>query len=664
VDGALAATGDGVMYVPTRSTWSNGFFIGSDNAGFEQDRGALFDIFVWGVECGGYYTNSWPFVSNALAAWQASPGGGFGGMMGQPAGPGYIPNYPYTTNYSNYNEFWLTANLSSNGTQALVTVQNSLSNLTYNIVTNSALGSNAPEWRIFETVTATNSVIVADPITLGPTNLFVQAELVLNTCPNNCPLPDWMSMLYFNSLCVPPVGGYLTNGLVAYWKMNDGSGTTAQDSSGNPVAMPLTNSPSWGSNYLILNGTNQYGDAGSNALTSLDNHDMTICAWINTLSTAPQGIVDKDYYFDHGDYGGWCFLLDNGQLSWSLENGPGLIDAGAATVPLGQWTFVAVTWYYPNNSANQAGFYINGVLNSTVGDDNVTEAASGLARLEVGNIRNNLSNGFFAFDGSMHDVAIYNRALMSSEIAFNFLSTEFNTNVSKPELLYYKMTEYGETNTPTMILSNSAIAGVANGTVWNYNTNLASLTEWTENPGGYPNTAIHFHGTNVTYIDTGNSARFNFTNNPFTINLWLRPYTEGTYYLGNDSYATNGWYLAGLAGSTGLAFGGETYPVDNAIQATNTISGWPTTSWNMVTITYDGTNTLLIYVNAEPQVTSGTFACPAPSPNNLTFGIAPYFYGSPSLDGDLWLPQIWNSVLSPIDIANLYYNQIHGTPWP
>jgi hypothetical protein len=72
----------------------------------------------------------------------------------------------------------------------------------------------------------------------------------------------------------------------------------------------------------------------------------------------------------------------------------------------------------------------------------------------------------------------------------------------------------------------------------------------------------------------------------------------------------------------------------------------------------------LIYVNAEPQVTSGTFACPAPSPNNLTFGIAPYFYGSPSLDGDLWLPQIWNSVLSPIDIANLYYNQIHGTPWP
>jgi len=77
VDGALAATGNGVMYVPARSTWSNGFFIGSDNTGYEQDRGALFDIFVWGVECGGYYSNSWPFVSNALAAWQASPGGGF-----------------------------------------------------------------------------------------------------------------------------------------------------------------------------------------------------------------------------------------------------------------------------------------------------------------------------------------------------------------------------------------------------------------------------------------------------------------------------------------------------------------------------------------------------------------------------------------------------------
>jgi len=262
--------------VPARSTWSNGFFIGSDNTGYEQDRGALFDIFVWGVECGGYYSNSWPFVSNALAAWQASPGGGFGGMMGQPAGPGYINGYNYTTNYSNYNSFFLLANLSSNGTQVDVTVQNVLSNLTYNIWTNCVLDPTS-DWGIWQTVTATNSVIVAPPFTIGTNALFFQAAMVWNTRPGSDILPDWLSMLYFNAL-VPTNYGYITNGLVAYWRMNDASGSTAHDSSSNGLDLSLIGSPSWGSNYLILNVTTQYGEAASDGFTNLNAHDKTICA--------------------------------------------------------------------------------------------------------------------------------------------------------------------------------------------------------------------------------------------------------------------------------------------------------------------------------------------------------------------------------------------------
>ena len=50
---------------------------------------------------------------------------------------------------------------------------------------------------------------------------------------------------------VLPYLGYITNGLAAYWKLDDQSGTNAADSSGNGVTMPLYGSPSWGSNYLI-----------------------------------------------------------------------------------------------------------------------------------------------------------------------------------------------------------------------------------------------------------------------------------------------------------------------------------------------------------------------------------------------------------------------------
>jgi hypothetical protein len=46
LDGALAATGDGPTIVPGRSTWTNGFFIGSDGYGFEQSRGATFSMML------------------------------------------------------------------------------------------------------------------------------------------------------------------------------------------------------------------------------------------------------------------------------------------------------------------------------------------------------------------------------------------------------------------------------------------------------------------------------------------------------------------------------------------------------------------------------------------------------------------------------------------
>jgi hypothetical protein len=459
LDGALAATGLKLSIVPamgadSNGVWTNGLYVGSDNTGGQQMRAAMWSLTTWDCMYGGWYADDWPVISNALAAWQATlGGGGFGGMMGQPAGPGYPTNAFSATNYSEYNQFWVMTSL-TNQTNVLVTITNTLSNLTYNILTNSALGSNAPPWGIFATVSASNSsVALSNAIPLGNNPLFVQGELL----------------------------GYITDGLVAYWKMIDGSGTNATDFSGNSLALPLINSPSWGSNDLILNGTNQYGDAGSNALTNLDNHDMTICAWINTLSTALQGIVVKDYYdFGSHAYGGWWFAIESNQPSWNLLSFTNLFDSGSAIVPLGQWVFVAVTWHYPNNSNNEARFYINGQLNSNPSGNNISEALSGQAHLFVGNLQLATNAQSYLFDGSIRDVAIYDRVLSAGEILTNFFNTEPSTNVPYPDLLYYKMTEYGQRNAALVLsnsVTNSAMVGLANGIVWNYNTNLASLTE-------------------------------------------------------------------------------------------------------------------------------------------------------------------------------------------
>jgi hypothetical protein len=92
LDGGLAATGTAVSYVPVLSTnslgfYTNTFYIGSDNTGYAQARGAFYNLDTWsGQVYGGYYTNDWLDFSNSMAAWQSGFGGGFFGGMFSPIG--------------------------------------------------------------------------------------------------------------------------------------------------------------------------------------------------------------------------------------------------------------------------------------------------------------------------------------------------------------------------------------------------------------------------------------------------------------------------------------------------------------------------------------------------------------------------------------------------
>jgi hypothetical protein len=260
----------------------------------------------------------------------------------------------------------------------------------------------------------------------------------------------------------------------------------------------------------------------------------------------------------------------------------------------------------------------------------------------------------------MHDVAIYNRALTSWEIGFNFLSSEFVTNVPVPDLLYYKMTEFGQFTNYPLDLSNSASNGLAaTGYLWDTNE---GPPVWTTGPGGIPNTAIHFHGES-TYINTDNSTAFDFTTNLFTINLWVEPTSSYNHYLmqNQDTSGTNGWYLFYDANYRAL-FG----TVTNTFLGTNTVLTPETGSvhnenWDMVTVVRTSLTNAIIYVNGSAAV-SGYITSPGSSTNPLELGVDATFTND--YDGNMWLPQIWSRKLSPSDIANLYYNQVHGKPWP
>ncbi len=272
----------------------------------------------------------------------------------------------------------------------------------------------------------------------------------------------------------------------------------------------------------------------------------------------------------------------------------------------------------------------------------------------------------------MRDVGVYDRALTPEEVLNNYLNTDFTTNATVPDKLYYKMLEGNTSNSVPQSIADSSADGVTPGTIGG-----GVSTLWTNNIIGTADTAIHFDGgtTNPgpptgTYITTTNTTLFDFTTNSFSMNFWILPYTGSGFIAGNNTFQSCGWSLT--VDSDHVLFSVETSGSESSVATANPISGWPNTDsayYSMVTVVRDGTNTPVIYIDGLPRAINvytsyATFPIPSPSTNPLTFGIGTNGDGLLQLDGNIWLSQIWGSVLGGPSILTLCSNQLAGTPFP
>jgi hypothetical protein len=219
-----------------------------------------------------------------------------------------------------------------------------------------------------------------------------------------------------------------------------------------------------------------------------------------------------------------------------------------------------------------------------------------------------------------------------------------------PELLYYKMTEYLQSN-PPIYLADSSLNGGTTGTLTS-----GYVVAWVTNAASQPHSAVHFNGAN-TQIDTGNNTLFNFTTNLFTINIWVRPLVIVTQPvpIGNGSYLETGWYVflnpVGQVGIAANAPGSSTYV------ATQNPCTSPT-YWTMLTFVRTSATQVLIYANGLLQPTVGSFMNPASCSDSLLIGA--YHPFNLILDGDIGVTRIYNRPLSTNEIGTLYTNGITG----
>ena len=196
-----------------------------------------------------------------------------------------------------------------------------------------------------------------------------------------------------SKLVLTPPRPDILSGLVANWKLDEGSGTTATDSSGNNNTGTLTDGPTW--------TTGKIGSAlnfdGVNDLVAFPGQTLatfTYSAWINHGDTATyQNILRTT------DVSDFAIYLTNGDKINFFYAGSN--HTSNTVVPLNSWAHIAVV-----NNAGSVTFYLNGVADGTAtGAPSFTYNGFGISNA-----------GSFPFLGKMDDVRIYNRALSTSDI--------------------------------------------------------------------------------------------------------------------------------------------------------------------------------------------------------------------------------------------------------
>ncbi len=197
---------------------------------------------------------------------------------------------------------------------------------------------------------------------------------------------------------------YNPSGLAGYWPLDEGSGSTAKDESGNGnngtwngTTPYYTTSAKVGAYAGNFNGSNDQVE-----LTNSGSSSYTITAWFVGAGLLGLGNIA-------GSTGRYVTVnASTGNIAISTWGGGYGVSSTQFDVNIGSWNFIAI---------EPGEVYVNGV-GQTINFGNLFDEAPGNMSIggnyDYGGNGWNFVNG--AWDGRINDVRIYNRALSAAEI--------------------------------------------------------------------------------------------------------------------------------------------------------------------------------------------------------------------------------------------------------
>lgn len=231
------------------------------------------------------------------------------------------------------------------------------------------------------------------------------------------------------SIYTPPANSYEATvvgaGPLAYWRLNETSGTTAFDnmggydsthSGGVTVGLPGPRPPALpgfesGNDAVQFDGT--AGSSSSPGVSLLNNRtNFTLCGWINPSVLAQGGL------FGQNDVCEFRFLNATTIELWTPD---GSIDyVFGSSVAVGQWSFLTAL-----ATGNSLRLYINGETVATA----TATATSGYGSSSSSFLLsgNTSGNGDPSINGLLDEVAVYPRALTDAEITGLYAAGAYGT---------------------------------------------------------------------------------------------------------------------------------------------------------------------------------------------------------------------------------------------
>ena len=516
--------------------------------------------------------------------------------------------------------------------------------------------------------------------------------------------------LTFQSPSCVDGGGVCQTGLLGYWTFDEGTGTVANDSSGNlntgSVLNLLANPPGWTNGFIngALHFDGQTDVIVSNSPSLNPFSGITISTWVKADSWGSAGHAPRLLEKGSSDNQYALLSVTTGQLEFLLRSvSNGVLLASAPST--GAWHHLAATF-----NGSSMVLYIDGQIAAL-------QPASGVLAitpdpLSIGSAPSGSISSFF--NGALDDVRVYGRALSASEISqlYNidtigdgipnwwrqqYFGSGSSTNSGSCATCDFDGT--GQNNlfkyTAGLDPTNPSSAFGLNVTLVSTNLDVSlglvasypfngDLTNDASGNGHYgiptggvslttdrfgnPNSALHCDGA-TGYVRVPAQLT---GGNPFTWSVWFRPGFTATNLSGSllneggapgqGSVSPSIWinFISPptyLPGTLDFYYYGNSGGISLVSQVR---AQWDSNTWYNMAVTSDSAGNRCLYING---VCEGSDSGQAFGQANSTFYIgANGSYNSYYFLGDLDDVRVYNRALSTQEINELYSGSVSSQP--